>query len=66
MLRSGLQGLSVTLRRRAAKDLVFGAEARKEMLTGRRPPLRPFPELSLSGRRRFFLRRARDSHVTVT
>ena len=34
MLRSGLQGLSVTLRRRAAKDLVFGAEARKEMLAG--------------------------------
>lgn len=34
MLRSGLSGVNKVLRRRAAKNLVFGAEARKEMLAG--------------------------------
>ena len=34
MLRSGLNGIAVTLKRRAAKELVFGGSARKEMLAG--------------------------------
>jgi len=34
MLRSGLHGLTKTLRRRVAKELVFGGDARREMLAG--------------------------------